>query len=65
MGRQGGLVGEERSARCMMRLDGWVAVGRAGWGLWTGQNLGAQPWVGGGRDEDGRHCGRVAESALL
>ena len=58
-------MGEERPARCMMRLDGWVAVGGACWGLGAGQNLGAQPWVGGGGDENGRHRGRVAESALL
>ena len=41
------MVGEDRTAGRMMRLDRRVAVGRACWGLWAGQNLGAHPWVGG------------------
>ena len=65
MGRQSGLLAEERPACGVVRLDRRVAVGRTRWGFWAGQNLGAQPWVGGGGDENGRDCGRVAESALL
>ena len=40
-------MGEDRPAGRVMWLDCRVAVGRACWGLWAGQNLGAQPWVGG------------------